>query len=151
MRRKLITVILFVGLLLSFSGCSVNINIDTPAHVKTGDASLLKEITAANSFEEIVARNGRMSYTLINCFKDGTETESTLYMDDNMYVLDSYGAIDIIRDNEAFGYYPETGCYYNTIFVASFDDYKKANEMSRLFEDNELEEVASSPMTAKHR
>ena len=37
MKRKLITVILFAVLLLSFSGCSVDININAPAHLKTGD------------------------------------------------------------------------------------------------------------------
>ena len=146
MKRKLITVMMFVVLLLAFTGCSLNINIAAPGQVKTGDASLLTEIFDANTFEGIVARNGRMSYTLINHFKDGTEYESTIYMDDNMYAMDSYdgyGIILIIRDNEAFGYDPEKGGYYNTVFVASIDQYKEENELSSFFDEEENEEIVS--------
>ncbi|MBO4904853.1 MAG: hypothetical protein J5367_06485, partial [Lachnospiraceae bacterium] len=96
MKRKFITVMMLVGLLLAFTGCSLNINIDAPGQGKTGDASLLTEIYGENTFEELVARNGRMSYTLINHFKDGTEYESTIYMDDNMYAMDSYDGYGII-------------------------------------------------------
>ena len=144
MKNKLFTLICCFAVLLSVSGCagiSLKINLQEPGDTAstTSDESYLKQLTDANSFDAVIARNGRLSYTIKSYLKDGSEDEYTIYADADTYVRDDVYALMIITDNESYGYDREINCPFRTMFVGSFDDYVERNEYRTIYtyEDNE--------------
>ena len=152
MNRKILAVIIMCfGLMVSVTGCAgvsvdININSDRPG---TGSAIIdndyLKKLEETNSFDALIAENGRLFLDIKCRLKDGSKDEYTLYKDPERYVQESrYGTL-IVEDHEAYGYDHAMGNLpFRMLFVDSFDEYAEEMMYTKLYTYFEGEEITSS-------
>lgn len=96
--------ICIIGILLVFTsailaGCGGNKNQGTDNSQEISseqeNTNLLKDMEEINTFDSIIARNGKLFYTVKGILADGSDISYTIYQDKTRYVLeDTYWAHD---------------------------------------------------------
>lgn len=159
MKKRVTVLLICLTALLSLSGCygvdlsglysipGMAVGGQAEAQAPAADASedLLKALEAVNSFDALLASNGRFSYTISNNLRDGSTDNWTLYVDGKRYVQNSDWGVTIIEDNEAYGYDLEDGkrLPWRMNFVGSFDSYVSAYEYTSFYIYFDREQVIS--------
>lgn len=135
---------LLAALLTGCSGINVNINIDNNKETAgTPDNAFLEELEDVNSFDSLIARNGRLFYELSGYMKDGSSEEYTVYKDDKRYVVSDAAATVIIEDEEAYGYDNILDCPFRFLFTDNRDEYVTESEYTTFYIFNSDERITS--------
>lgn len=83
----------------------------------------MKDMEEINTFDSIIARNGKLFYAVKGILADGSDISYTIYQDKTRYVLeDTYGTL-IDENGDVYGTDTELGIPVRYLFIGdTFDD-----------------------------
>ncbi|MCD8347880.1 MAG: hypothetical protein LUD16_08050 [Lachnospiraceae bacterium] len=117
---------------------------EVSAEDSSEENDFLQELIEPNLLDELVAKYGRVSFTLTWYCADGTETYWTVYQDDTYYVDDDIDELQIDTANDVYGIDYEADTIYRYLFIGEdCEPFIEGMEAASLFTYNEGEEIVS--------
>ncbi|MCD8338296.1 MAG: hypothetical protein LUD18_13710 [Lachnospiraceae bacterium] len=111
------------------------------------EADLLAEMEDANTFEALVAKYGRISYSDTEYYSDGTELPCTIYQDDTLYVVEYEEYLLIDEDGDIYGRDGdgEEAELFRNLYIGdySYEDFREEAEYTSFYVYDENEQITS--------
>lgn len=109
------------------------------------ESTLLKDLVDANKFDDIVEKNGRVSYTLYSINGDGSETNWSYYQDKTRFVYsDIYGPVIFEGEDITYAKDEESGESFIYLFIGDeYEKFKSGFYVETIYGYSDDEEITS--------
>lgn len=114
------------------------------ASTKEEATSILKELEDTNTFDYLVNKYGRVSYSTKELYKDGSSYSYTDYQDKNQYVQTGEGSLLVDKNGDVYSYDEETDTPSHYLFIDNYEDFKEENEITSIYQYDEKEKIVSN-------
>ena len=165
MSKKLLSLLLAVGCVWSFSACSSSGTAATTAGTTAADTAattagsrdsaasddvsleeatnIMQAMETANTDDSLLEKYDKVAFNYTYTLADGTETTQYAYQDADRYVTEYDGYIYIDEYGDVYGYDQENGKAFRCLFVGDAYDAFHESEWLAGFKYDEVETVLS--------
>ncbi|MCR4655465.1 MAG: DUF3089 domain-containing protein [Lachnospiraceae bacterium] len=162
MKKNVMICLICAIMLLSFSGCNgvdlsafydedgikfsvSGVTSDEPAAPEEASDDLLVLLDEVNNLDVFLDRHERLTCTIKNTAKDGTNDDWSFYADDKRYVAFYGWGTEVIEDNEVYGidetYDPPVP--FRRVFIDNFDAYAEDTKFTDYYSISGYEKIIS--------